>query len=320
MGNGEIIMSTVDRRQFLCQAGKTALSAAAGASLLAAPRRAKAVSANEKIVVGVVGIQGRGSTLTMGFATRPDCEVAYLADVDTKLFGTVAPGYVDMLPRELRTRLEGVVKAQGKSPKAVQDFRRVLDDKSVDAIVIATPDHWHALATIWACQAGKDVYVEKPISHNPWECRQMVPRRGSTNGSCSGNANPQRPYFQAAKKYIAEGKLGKIHYCRVVNMKQEGNFPWKPDGAAPKGFDWNMWNGPAPEHKYNVTFHRQWHHFWRYRAATSSTTACTRWIWLVACAGSSIPSRSTARVAVLTPRGPRKLPTRRSPSMTSTNW
>jgi predicted dehydrogenase len=263
---GEIIMSVVNRRQFLSQTGKTALGAVTGASLLASPRGAKAISANEKIVVGVVGIQGRGSALAMGFATRKDCEVAYLADVDSTLFGTVAKGYVDMLPPDLRgSRLEGVVKAQGKTPKTVQDFRRMLDDKSVDAIVVATPDHWHALATIWACQAGKDVYVEKPISYSPWEGRQMVEAARKYQRIVQvGTQTRSAPYFQAAKKYIAEGKLGQIHYCRVVNMKQEENFPWRPDSATPKGLDWNMWNGPAPGHKYNVTLHHQWHHFWRY--------------------------------------------------------
>ena len=198
---------------------------------------------------------------------RKDCEVAYLADVDAALFGA---GYVARLRRAICAgvrgpRVRGVAKAQGKAPKTVQDFRRILDDKSVDAIVVATPDHWHALATIWGCQAGKDVYVEKPVSYSPWEGRQMIAAaRKYRRIVQAGTQSRSGACYASARKYITDGKLGKIHLCRVFNQKLWGNFPLAPDSDPPKELDWQMWNGPAPDHRYNVTFRNQWHHFWRY--------------------------------------------------------
>src|SRR5262249_19954586 len=116
-------------------------------------------AAGETVTLGFMGVRGRGNDLLKYFGKRSDVEIAYLADVDARL-----------LPK----RASEVESRRGQRPKTVQDFRRVLDDKSVDALVIATPDHWHALGTILACQAGKDVYVEKPTSHSIWESRKMV--------------------------------------------------------------------------------------------------------------------------------------------------
>ena len=143
--------------------------------------------------------------------------------------------------------MAGIEKAQGKAPKTVQDFRRILDDRSVDAVVIATPDHWHAPATIWACQAGKDVYVEKPASHSAWEGRMMVEAARKYKRIVQlGTQSRSAPYVLAAKRYIAEGKLGKIHLCRVHTMHPWPNFPLAADSDPPAGLDWDMWNGPAP--------------------------------------------------------------------------
>lgn len=258
-------MEPTTRRDFLSASGR--LGMAAGASLWTVPRRAKAVSPNEKIRIGVVGIRGRGHLLAMGFALRPECEVAYLADCDTRLFGTKAStGYMRFTPEEFRgPRLEGVTKAQGKEPKVVQDFRRVLDDKSVDAIVTGTPDHWHALVTVWSCQAGKHVYVEKPASHSPWEGGQMVKAARKYDRVVQlGTQSRSAPYMIKAKQYIESGKLGKIHMCRVYNQKRWGNVPPVDDGQTPEGLDWNMWNGPAPEHAFNFNYWEHWNHFWRY--------------------------------------------------------
>jgi predicted dehydrogenase len=260
-------MNTLNRREFLDRSTQMGLGMTAGTALFAAAGSAKAVSPNEKIVVGVVGAGGRGSALAMGFATRPDCEIAYLADVDATLFDMKPPaGEMEPFPEALRgPRLQGLEKAQGKTPKTVQDFRRILDDKSVDVVVVATPDHWHALATIWACQAGKDVYVEKPASHNPWEGRKMVEAARKYRRIVQvGTQSRSDPCYGEAKQYITDGKLGRIHFCRVCDMKAWPNFAMLPDGDPPKDFDWDMWNGPAPEHRYNATFHHSWHHLWRY--------------------------------------------------------
>ncbi|MBX7072504.1 MAG: Gfo/Idh/MocA family oxidoreductase [Pirellulales bacterium] len=242
-------MSAIDRRQFLARTAQAGAALGAGAALVN-QRVARAAGPNDKIALAVVGIHGRGAMLAADFAKRPDCEIAYLCDVDESLFGD---------------RAKPIEAAQGRAPKNVQDFRRALDDKAVDAIVVATPDHWHALATIWGCQAGKDVYVEKPISHSPWEGRKMVEAARRYNRIVQvGTQNRSAPYNQSAKKYIADGKLGRIHMVRVYNQKGWPNAKAVPDAETPAGLDFDMWSGPAALGKYNVNHHRGWNHFWNY--------------------------------------------------------
>lgn len=244
-------MTAFHRRAFLNRTKQTSLAMAAGTVLLADPRSARAAPANEKLVMALVGCGGRGMMVAQGFARRSDCEFAYLCDVDSGLF-------------ESRTKWIAACQG-GKSPQCVQDFRRMLDDQSVDAVLIATPPHWHALATIWCCQAGKDVYCEKPQSHSCWEGRRAVEAARKYGRIVQiGFQNRSAPYLLAAKRYIEEGKLGPIHLCRVFNQKGEPNFPLLPDGDPPAGFDWDMWNGPAPQHAYNPAFRKNWRHLWRY--------------------------------------------------------
>jgi predicted dehydrogenase len=260
-------MTDINRRQFLDRSQKTTLGLAAGMTILKTADSVYGAPANEKIILGMIGIRGRGYPLMMGFAQRPDCEFAYLSDCDTTLFDGMPPsGYMSQVdPAFHGPRAEGVTKAQGKRPKCVEDFRQVLDDKSVDALVIATPEHWHGIPTVWGCQAGKDVYVEKPPSHNCWEGRKMVEAARKYERVVQvGTQSRSAPYMIAAKKYIEEGKLGRVHLCRVVNMKFGNNFKWEPDCDPPKGFNWEIWNGPAPEHPYNPTLHRYKSDFWRY--------------------------------------------------------
>ena len=170
--------------------------------------------------MAIVGVRGRGSQLAPAFAARSDCRIAYVCDVDSRLFGPISKTIAD---------------AQGgKQPTCVQDFRKALDDKSVDAMIIATPDHWHVPAAIWSCQAGKDVYVEKPVSHNCWEGRKLVEAARKYNRVVQvGMQNRSAAYNMAAKKYIDDGKLGRIHFCRVFNQKEWPNFPLAPDAAPP---------------------------------------------------------------------------------------
>jgi predicted dehydrogenase len=247
-------MPPVDRRRFLNTSAQTGLAALAGVATLGSSpkpaRGARPISANDKITLAIVGINGRGRVLGPGFAERPDCQVAYLCDVETSGYGP---------------RSADIEKLQHKAPQTVQDFRRALDDKSVDAIVVATPDHWHALATVWGCQAGKHVYVEKPVSQSPWEGRKMVEAaRKYKRVVQAGLQNRSAPYNFEAKAYIESGKLGRIHMCRVYNQKPWPNRPKVADAPTPASLDWNMWQGPAPEHNYNVNLHRYWNHFWRY--------------------------------------------------------
>jgi predicted dehydrogenase len=153
----------------------------------------------------------------------------------------------------------------GQAPRGERDFRRMLEDDSIDAIIVATPTHWHALATIWGCQAGKDVYVEKPLCHNAWEGQQMVKAARKYHRVVQvGTQNRSAEYNRAARKYLADGRLGKVHFVRVLNQKLWTNFAMQPDEPTPSGFDWDMWNGPAPKHSYNPTLRQHWHHLWRY--------------------------------------------------------
>ena len=156
----------ITRRNFLSQGGKTAAGAFAVSALASCttaessmPTKIKARGANERINLAVIGIRGRGMALAQGFAKLDNVRVKTLCDIDENLFA------------ERVKKISGI---QGSDPNTTYDLRRVYDDKYIDAVVIAAPNHWHALATIWACQAGKHVYVEKPCSHNVWEGRKMI--------------------------------------------------------------------------------------------------------------------------------------------------
>ncbi len=244
-------MAAMHRRSFLRNSTDAGLGLAAGITILADPRSVRGAPANEKVVLAAVGCGGRSGALTQGFLERGSCEYAYACDPNT--------------PRA-EARAKTITGLQEKAPRIVKDFREVLDDKSVDAIVSATPDHWHALTTVWACQAGKDVYVEKPPTHDCWEGQQMLKaaRKHKRIVQC-GFQNRSAPYVKAAKQYIEDGKLGSIHLCRIFNQKPPwGMCPVVPDSDPPAGLDWNLWNGPAPEHAYNASMHKCWHHLWRY--------------------------------------------------------
>jgi len=261
-------MPPIDRRRFLANTGRLEPGAAAGASLLASPARAKGVSPNEKITLGVVGIRGRGHLLAMGFALRGDCQVAYMADCDQRMFGTTASkGYMRFTPPELGRlpRIEGVEKAQGKAPKAVTDFRRVLDDKSVDAVVTGTPDHWHVLVTVWACQAGKHVYVEKPVSWNVWEGRKMVEAARKHNRIVqAGMQQRSCPLQPQIKQLLDDGTLGKILYVRLNRYGRRAPVPKsKTPLKIPDTVDYNLWLGPAKDLPlYRTKLHYDWHWVW----------------------------------------------------------
>jgi len=249
-------MSEVNRRQFLERSKQTTLGVATGVTILANAASARGAVAADKVILAAVGAGGRGTHLATypdwSFLARDDCEYAYVCDPDSKK----AAGRIPLF-----AKMQG-----GKEPKYVPDFREALEDKSVDAIVSATPDHWHALSTVWACQAGKDVYVEKPAHHSCWEGQQMVAAaRKHERVVQIGTQNRSAPYNMAARKFIEDGKLGTIHLCRIYNQKPPWGMTKKvADSDPPTGFNWDIWNGPAPEHAYNSGLHRTWHHLWRY--------------------------------------------------------
>jgi predicted dehydrogenase len=239
----------IDRRKFLGSAGSAGIVAAASTLSVSRAFSAPQTTAKDKVVLAVIGLRGRGMGHVTGFAARPDCEVAYLCDVDSQYF-PAAVSQVEQL--------------SGRTPKTIENMKQAFDDPSVDAVVIATPDHWHALATIWACQAGKDVYVEKPVSNNVWEGRQMVAAaRRNKRIVQAGMQNRSAPYNIAAKQYIQSGRLGNVEFVRVYNQKPQPNAQPRTSDP-PATLNWDLWNGPAPNQPYNATMHWNWHSFWRY--------------------------------------------------------
>jgi len=234
-------MKSLNRREFM----KGTVGAAAGLTVLS---QSGARGAGEKIIMGVMGLGGRGTYLAEKFARRPDVEIAYLCDPNTRRFA--------------RAR-EAVEEAQDTRPKMVQDFRKILDDNSVDALINATPDHWHGLGTIMACQAGKDVYVEKPMAHNIFEGRKMIEAARKYKRVVQvGMQSRSAPYSGKAKEYVQSGKLGEIYIVRVFNMMQHPMQRKVPDQPVPAGFDYDMWCGPAPKLPYNPA--RRWLNQWEY--------------------------------------------------------
>ncbi len=237
-------MSGVNRRTFLASAGS-------GAAALALGSPARALGPNDQIRMAVIGFNGRGKSHIAAFAKDKRTTVATLCDVDSRLFKPAAA-------------LLGV--AEGKAPECVQDLRRVLDDKDIDAVSIATPNHWHSLATVWACQAGKDVYVEKPVSHNFVEGRKMVEAaRKYGRVVQTGTQNRSSKGVAGAVEFLRSGGIGDVYLAKGLCYKPRASIGHKDDGTVPAGVDYNIWLGPAPERPFNPNrFHYEWHWNWDY--------------------------------------------------------
>ncbi len=242
--------TSLSRRGFAATTAKTVAGLAAGALVGPRLRGAGAESPNEKIALALVGAGGRGSALAMNLAEVPKVAFKYVCDPNEQQGGG--------LLRELEKR-------QGKAPHRLKDFRRALEDKEVDGVVLATPEHWHALATIWACQAGKDVYVEKNPSLTIWEGRKMIEAARKYNRVVQvGFQNRSGPYAASAREYLKSGKLGQVVLVKVFNFLSGG--PWKPqpDAPAPATLDWDLWLGPAPEVPYTPSRAHGWGDYWDY--------------------------------------------------------
>src|SRR5687767_10088923 len=198
----------------------------------------KLATPNQRMRIAVAGVRGRGESHVEAFAGMKDVEVAYICDVDVNV--------AEPLMRYVEQK-------QGKRPIFVQDFRRILSDRTIDAVSLATPNHWHALQTIWACQAGKDVYVEKPVSHNVWEGRKMVEAaRKYGKVVQTGTQSRSSSAIKEGIKYVREGKLGKVMYAQGLCYKRRKSIGHFDDEAvAPPGVDYNTWLGPAPVKPFN---------------------------------------------------------------------
>jgi predicted dehydrogenase len=209
----------------------------------------RVIGANDTIRIGVAGIKGRGGSHIDGFGSQKNVEVSYLIDPDSSQF-------------ESRTKhVEG---KGGNTPKCVQDIRQALEDKTLDAISVATTNHWHSLITIWACQAGKDVYVEKPISHNVWEGRKCVEAAKKYNRVVQ-HGTQRRSSGGEAKTIAAihSGKYGKLLVSKGYCCKSRWSIGTKPIETPPAYLNFDIWNGPAEKLEFHRNLvHYNWHWFW----------------------------------------------------------
>jgi predicted dehydrogenase len=217
--------------------------------MLASPKGV--LGANDRVRVAICGLHGRGNDHLQNFAKIQNCQVAAFCDVDENV---------------LNQRLTQAEKMGLQKPATFVDVRKLLDDKSIDAISIATPNHWHALMAIWACQAGKDVYVEKPCSHNFWEAQQLVKAAQKYNRMVQhGTQIRSATAVREAVQKMQGGLLGDIYMGRGLCYKWRDTIGRTPASDVPAGVDYDLWTGPAPKHPFTKNrFHYNWHWFWDY--------------------------------------------------------
>ena len=270
------------RREFTTRVGAAAAGIVVGGELIggvanAAPAIGRGIlGANDRVVISQIGIRGQGNSLKRGFAQLKNVEIKTLCDIDANLAAS----------RINDERLKDVATFK---PNFVQDLRRVLDDKDIDAVTIAIPNHWHALATIWGLQAGKHVYIEKPASHTVWEGRRMVDATKKYGKIVQvGTMNRSRPAMIEAMKFIRDGGIGKVYMARGLCFKPRASIGKYPDGPMQPGekyklnseatgyeptydatylskVDYDLWLGPAAKRPFNRNrFHYNWHWHWDY--------------------------------------------------------
>ena len=238
-------MNTMNRRE--------AFKGVAGLAAVGACTTTMADTANDALVIGAIGCGGRGREHARLLAGRKDVRLAYICDVDSKRAEQAA---------------EEVAKVCGRKPTIVADLRRVLDDRSVDAVTVATPDHWHGPATILACQANKHVYVEKPCSHNVREGRLMVQAAREHNRVVQvGTQARNSKHVRRAMQLIRDGAIGDVLVAKAWDSQRRANIGRGKPAKPPVHLDYDQWLGPAPFEPYHPNrLHYNWH--WRYAYGT----------------------------------------------------
>ena len=207
-------------------------------------------SPNDRVRVACVGVRSQGRAHISHYAQMPNVEIAAVCDVDESI---------------LNARLTDIEKLGHKRPDGYTDFRKVLEDKSIDAVSIATPNHHHTLQTIWACQAGKDVYVEKPCSHDMFEARQVATVMEKYGRIVQHGTNSRSGIAREAIQKIQEGLIGDVYMARGLCFKWRDTIGRAPVSPVPPGVHYDLWLGPAPLHAFTKNrFHYTWHWFWDY--------------------------------------------------------
>lgn len=241
------------RRDFIQKSLMGAAGVALGGTGLSAKSYASILGANDRVNVAVVGINGMGQSHIQAYSRLENARVAALCDVDSNLF-------------EERVQKHFVDKNL-KKPKLYTDLRKLYEDKEIDAVSIVTPNHWHALAAIWAIQAGKHVSVEKPCCHNFYEGRKLVEAADKYADIIVQDGAEQRsnPCAQSMAEYLHGGQLGEVYMAKGLCYKWRDTIGKTPDGPVPKGIDYDLWLGPAPKRPFSKNrFHYNWHWNWDY--------------------------------------------------------
>ncbi|MBD2699902.1 Gfo/Idh/MocA family oxidoreductase [Spirosoma sp. BT702] len=236
------------RRDFL----QKSTQLAAGLSLATLPTTAQQRLAADAIRIGLIGVNNMGWADLTSMLKNPDAVCVALCDVDSNV---------------LNKRAAELEKKTGKKVTLYNDFRKLIDDKSVDAVIVGTPDHWHCLPAVYACQAGKDVYVEKPLANSIEECDLIVAAAKRYNRIIQvGQWQRSGEHWKAALAYVQSGKIGPVRTVKTWAFMGYGKeFPPKPDVAAPAGVDYDMWLGPAPNRPFNPNrFHGSFRYYWDY--------------------------------------------------------
>jgi len=237
-------MKSIDRRGFLKSSG-SAVAAISAASY------SHVKGANDRLAVGVVGLRGRGKSHIAAYLNNPGAEITALVDIDQAV---------------LERATAATRKEQGRKPDEYSDIRKMLEDKSIDAVSIATPNHWHALMTIWACQAGKDVYVEKPASHNIFEGRKMIEAARKYKRMVQvGTQSRTIQHKIKAIELLRDGVIGEIYQAKGMCYKRRKSIGGMNPSDVPAGVEYNLWTGPAEQVDFKENrFHYNWHWYWAF--------------------------------------------------------